>query len=103
MLITKLGGAKDIMTSSNQLIELMTMNDILKWELDWIDKNADRYESAEHASLVKHNIMKRYLTKEIRERFKQISVAAMVESHVDMSNDQYTGGAMKAFLEEIVA
>ena len=47
------------------------MNTLLKAELDWIDSNTGKYESVQHANIVKHNIMKRYLTKEIEERLKK--------------------------------
>jgi len=43
---------------------------LLQWELDWIDANSEQYDSTQHANLVKHNIMKRYLTKEIHSRLK---------------------------------
>ena len=47
------------------------MNTLLEAELNWIDNNTSQYESVQHTNRVKHNIMKRYLTKEIEERFKK--------------------------------
>ena len=42
------------------------MSELLKWELEWIDKNTHRYEGPLHAASVKRNIEKRYFEREAR-------------------------------------
>lgn len=37
----------------------------LKAELDWIDRNVDRYKSPQHAEDVKHNIRVNYRLREL--------------------------------------
>ncbi len=48
----------------------LSENKSLLWEFDWIDKNVHRYDSVEHAELVKTNIKYRYRKNAIRVEFK---------------------------------
>lgn len=40
------------------------MNNLLKWELDWIDKNVHRYSHDADIQEIKYRITRRYVRKE---------------------------------------
>ena len=44
----------------------------IEWELEWIDKHLDRYDSVMHAESVKRNIEKRYKILELQAHIKQL-------------------------------
>ncbi len=44
------------------------MNSLLQWELDWIDRNVNRYDSLLHVQAVKENIKKRYQINELNRK-----------------------------------
>lgn len=44
----------------------------MNWELEWIDKNLDKYDSKAHAESVKRNIEKRYKILELQALIKQL-------------------------------
>ena len=44
----------------------------MKWELEWIDKNLDKYDSVQHAESVKRNIEKRYAILSLTARIKEL-------------------------------
>lgn len=44
----------------------------MQQELDWIDKNLDKYDSVMHAESVKRNIEKRYRILELESHIKQL-------------------------------
>ena len=44
----------------------------MQWELEWIDKNLDKYDSVMHAESVKRNIEKRYKILELEAHIKQL-------------------------------
>ncbi len=47
-------------------------NSLLKWELDWVDQNVNRYDSSTHAESVKKNIEKRYLINELNNKILKL-------------------------------
>ena len=52
----------------------MDLNELpatVKWELEWIDENVDRYDSVLHALAVKQNILKRHRISELEKALRK--------------------------------
>jgi len=42
------------------------MSELLRWEIEWVERNSDRYSSEIHARSVIENIKKRYFISEAK-------------------------------------
>lgn len=81
------------------------VNPALTWELEWIDRNIDRYDSIEHGNLVKQNISDRYhhnKLKQLTQGYRSsINAVVGIEFSENRFGDKTSLNHLKWMLDEI--